>query len=166
MTSAFSSSLCSFSVVFQQTFTHQVFEGFGLNHRLALVVIGTAGPDAAVTDFRFERLAFPEFQRFGRHDIVMGINQYGGCLWIYLFLGIDQGISLGWHDVGFIGSGFQQQLAPAFGTGQHVFLVLRKGTDTGNPDEAEKFFQKSVFVLLNVLSDFHNLGFEGLRFGL
>ena len=50
-------------------------EALDLDHRLALVVVGTTCPDVAVTYFRFERFALPEVKWFGGHDIVVAVDE-------------------------------------------------------------------------------------------
>ena len=77
-----------FHVVAEQAFAHHVFECFYLNHGLPLVIVRAACPDASVTDFRFEWLAVPKFQRFGGHHVVVGVDQYGRCVRVNAFFGI------------------------------------------------------------------------------
>ena len=67
-------------VVFQRSLAHHVLERLHLDERLSLVIVGTACEEVSVTDFRFERLALPELQWFGRHDVIVGIDEHGGCV--------------------------------------------------------------------------------------
>ena len=57
---------------------YHVFEGFHLDERLSLVVVGATGEDVPVTHFRFERVALPQFERLGRHDVIVGIDKHCG----------------------------------------------------------------------------------------
>ena len=82
-----------FHVVAQQTVAHQIFKSLDLNHSLSLIVVRSTGPDASVTDFGFKRIALPQFQRLGRHHIVMCIDQHCGQPLAYFLLGIHHRIT-------------------------------------------------------------------------
>ena len=56
---------------------------------------------------------------------------------------------------GFIRSGFEQQLCPAFGAGKHIVVMLGFGTDAWNANEAEQVFQHFRLVLCNIFLYFH-----------
>ena len=63
-------------VTSHQAFVHQVLKSLRLNHRLALIVVCTAGIKTAVTDRRLPRIRFPEVERLYRHYVVMGVDQH------------------------------------------------------------------------------------------
>ena len=140
-------------VVRQQTVADEVFEGFHLDERLALVIVGAACPDAPVAQLGFEGVAFPQFQRFGRHHVVMGVDEDGLCFGVHNLLGEHHRVSLRGHHQGFVCTGLEQQLTPAFGAGQHVVVVFGFGADAGNADEAEQFVQHAGLVFGDISLD-------------
>ena len=109
----------------------------------------------SVAYFRLKGFAFPKFERFGRHHVVVGIYQYGLGVRVYDFLSKNNRVAFGGHYEGFIRSGFEQQLCPAFGAGKHIVVILGFGTDAWNTDEAEQVFQHFRLVLCNIFLYFH-----------
>ena len=142
-------------VVAQPAVAHHVFKGFHLDERLSLVVVGSAGIDAPVADFGLEGVALPQFERLGRHYVVVGIDEHGGRVRRHAFLGIDQRIALRGHHHGFVGSGLEQEFFPALGAGRHVVLVFRLGADAGDADEARQLVNEAGFVFFDVFSYVH-----------
>ena len=69
--------------------------------------------------------------------------------------------------MGLVGPGFEQQLAPALGAGQHVVVVLGLGTDARDADEAEQLVQHPRLVLLDIVfSHKHKKPSRRLRAGV
>lgn len=130
---------------------NHVFEGLGVHEGLAFVVVGAAGPDAAVDDDRLEGLCAPELKRSDGHDVVVAIDEDGGFGGVDDFLAIDDGVAVGGHDLGAVGAGLEEQLAPALGAAHHVALVLLLGADGGDADEGEELVEETVAVLFDVL---------------
>ena len=95
------------------------------------------------------------FTRFGWHHVVVGIYQYGLGVRVYDFLSKNNRVTFGGHYEGFIRSGFEQQLCPAFGAGKHIVVMLGFGTDAWNANEAEQVFQHFRLVLGDVFLYFH-----------
>ena len=61
-------------VMSQQVVLYQIFKSLYLNERLSFVIVRTARPDVSVAYFGLEGIAFPEFQRFGGHYVVVGFG--------------------------------------------------------------------------------------------
>ena len=139
----------------QQFVAYEVFKRFHLYERLPFVIISTTCPDMSVAYFRLKGVAFPKFERFGWHHVVVGIYQYGLGVRVYDFLSKNNRVTFGGHYEGFIRSGFEQQLCPAFGAGKHIVVMLGFGTDAWNANEAEQVFQHFRLVLGDVFLYFH-----------
>ena len=125
---------------------------FDMREHLAFVVGGAAGVDVAVAPRRFERRRNPLFQRVGRLDIVVTVHQSGRRAGHGRRLGIDQRVAFrGNH---FHGKAQSAQMVghPAGGLG-HVGLVLRIGTDAGNPQELAQVVFKPRGMLGQVIVD-------------
>ena len=146
-----------FDVVFEQPLLGYIFKSLGLNERLAFVVVGSAGPDMPVAHLRFKRFALPKFERFGRHHVVMPVDEHRLGVGVYHLFAVDHGVSSRWHHLGAVGTGHQQQFFPPFGTAQHVGFVCLLGTDTGDANQAEELLQHPFLVFLDILFD-HKLG--------
>ena len=130
---------------------HQILESLGVHKRLSLVVVGTASPDLAVLDDGFEGVSFPQFKRINGHHVVVAIHHNSGCCLGDDFLAIDHGIAGGGHHLAAVGTGGENQFAPAFGTADHIGFVLLLRTDGGDADQTKKFFQKTVLVGFDVI---------------
>ena len=138
-------------IVLQQTVAHEIFEGFDLNERLSFVVVRAARPNEAVAHLRFEGIGVPKFERFGRHHVIVRIHQHGGRGRIDQLLGVHQGIAGRGHHLRAVAAGFQEQLAPAFGTAVNVGATFRVSTHARNANERKEFFEKAGFVLGNIV---------------
>ena len=143
-------------VMSQQVILYQIFKSLYLDEGLSFVIVRTARPDVAVAYFGLEGIAFPEFQRFGGHYVVVCVYQYGFGFRVYNLLSEYDGIASRRHYQCFVCTGGEQQLRPAFGTRQHVVVVFGFGTDAGDTDKTEQFFQHSGFVLCDIFLYFHN----------
>ena len=128
----------------QQVILYQIFKSLYLDEGLSFVIVRTARPDVAVAYFGLEGIAFPEFQRFGGHYVVVCVYQYGFGFRVYNLLSEYDGIASRRHYQCFVCTGGEQQLRPAF------------GTDAGDTDKTEQFFQHSGFVLCDIFLYFHN----------
>ena len=95
-------------VIFQQFVLDEIFEGFDLDKGLSFVIIRSACPDVSVPYFGFEGLAFPQFQRFGRHYVVVGVDQYCFGIRVNDLLCENNRVTLGRHHQCFLHSGFEQ----------------------------------------------------------
>ena len=81
----------------------------------------------------------------------MAVNQDGLGFDIDDFFAINHEVSLGRHDLGFVGLGFEQLLFPILGGTLHVGLVRRFGTDGRNTDQTVEFFQETIPVGIDVI---------------
>ena len=148
-------------VAVHKPLAHHILEGFGLYHRLPLVVISPAGIETTVADVRLPRIGMPLVQRLHRHDIIVRIDEDGrdvlACLDIGCVLGINKGIAVGGHHLGFLTTCRQQQFAPTLGTTQHICLMLRLATDTRNTDKTRPLLVETGAVFGNVGTDTHGM---------
>ena len=80
-------------VMSQQVVLYQIFKSLYLDEGLSFVIVRTARPDVAVAYFGLERIAFPEFQRFGGHYVVVCVYQYGFGFRVYNLLSEYDGIA-------------------------------------------------------------------------
>ena len=143
-------------IVAQFARTHHILKRLQLNHALPLVIVRAAGIDLPVANLRLERLTGPQFQRVGRHHIVMAVDQHCGSFWRHALFRIHQRIAGGGHHPHLIRAGLQQQRPPPFGTGRHLRLAGRIGTHTRNAEQAEPLLQKTGLMFPDVfLYRFH-----------
>ena len=135
-----------FHIMAQLPRTHHVLERLQLNHALPLVVVRTTGIHFSVAHFRFERRTDPQFQRIGRHHVIMPVNQHRGRVGRHPLFGIHQRIARRRHQPRLVSPGLQQQRPPPFGASLHVGLAGRVGTHARNAYQAEPFLQEPGFV--------------------
>ena len=140
-----------FHIVLQQAVAYEIFEGFDLNERLSFVVVRAARPNMAVAHLRFEGIGVPKVEGFGRHYVIVGIHQHGGRGRIDQLLGVHQGIAGRGHHLRAVAAGFQEQLAPAFGTAINVGATFGVSTHARDANERKEFFEKAGFVLGNIV---------------
>ena len=99
-------------------------ERLGVHPQLPLVVVGAAGPNAAVLDDGLERVGPPLGTRVDGHDVVVAVDQHGFSLGIDDFLGVHHRIAVGRHHLGPVGTRLDQSRGEPLGATLHVGLVL------------------------------------------
>ena len=94
-----------------QSFAHKVLKGLDLNHGLSLVVVCATRIKATIANRWFPWIGLPQVEWFDWHHVVVGIDEYGRyrilgigrfAIGYWIILGIDEGITLGWHDLGML----------------------------------------------------------------
>ena len=150
-----------FDVMFQQVVLHNILECLGLDERLALVVVGSACPNASVAHLSLEWFAFPKFERFCGHNVVVTVDEHRFGIGIYHLFAVNHRIPIRRHHLGTVYSGHQQQLFPPFGATLHVGFVRLLRANTGYADKAEKLIEHTFFVLLNILLN-HLISYLGI----
>ena len=121
-------------VAAQVAVSQGIFKALDLDEGLSLVVVRTSSAEISPLPGQFKRRCSPLFDRFCRHDVVMGIYQYGGTVGRERFGGKYYRIAVRLHYRCRVGAGCYQKLSPPFGTTEHVGAVLGLGTDRGDSD--------------------------------
>ena len=129
--------------------THRL-ECLGVHPQLPLVVIGAAGPDAAIADDRLEGVRTPLVARIHRHHVVVAVDQHRACLRIDGLLGIDHRIPGRGVDLRTVGPGPGQGGSQPFGAALHVGFVGRFGADRRNADQVEQLLEETRLVRFDV----------------
>ena len=81
----------------------------------------------------------------------MGIDQYRRGIIAHVLLAINQRVAIGRHHFDGVGTGFEEQLFPTLCAALNIGFALRVRTDAGDADERKEFFEKTGFVLGNVV---------------
>jgi hypothetical protein len=113
----------------------------------------------AITYFGLEGLALPELKRFGRHHVIVAIDEDRGLRRILLIVAEDDGVTGRLVDFYGLYTEAFEMVAPVFSATLHIRLMFALGTDRRDADELEEVFEEASFVLADIILDLaHNSG--------
>ena len=122
-----------------------------MHPQLPLVVVRTAGADAALLDDGLEGIGAPLLARIDRHHVVMAVHQYRTRLRIDDLLGIDHRIALGGHHLGPIGSRLDELRGQKLRTALHVGPMLGLGADRRDAQQIEQLADEAILIRLYIM---------------
>ena len=105
-----------------------------------------------VADRGLEGLALPELQRLGGLHVVVAVGEEG--LVAFAGLGVDYGVSFGFHDRS-SGAGLFELTRHPFGALAEARAVILSGGDRGHPQELLELAEEGVSLAVHVLSQVH-----------
>ncbi len=117
-----------------------------MHPQLPLVVVGAAGPNAAVLDDGLERVGPPLGTRVDGHDVVMAVDQNGFGLGVDDFLGVHHRIAVGRHHLGPVGTRLDQSRGEPLGATLHVGLVLGLRADRRDTQQVEQLADETLLI--------------------
>ena len=124
-------------VVPLKSVAHQVLKCLDVHEGLTLVIVGPAGIDGSVADFRLKGGGLPQLDRIDRLYVVMAVDEYGLQRGIDDLVGIDYWMSGGVEHLGSFRTGFPEQFGEPAGAAVHVILVLRVRADGRYPEQVK-----------------------------
>ena len=136
---------------------HHGLEGLEVHVHLTLVVAGAPRKDGAFGvplgffDDGVEGPRFPQLDGVGGLDVVVAVDQDGGQCRVDDFFAVYDGVALGGAAFSLVGYGLEGGLRHELGGCLDVLLVGRIGTDRGNAQEVQQFFQKAIAVLGDII---------------
>jgi hypothetical protein len=127
--------------------------GLPVREHLSLVVGGSAGEDAPVTDRRFKGGSRPQLDRVHGLHVVMPIEEHRRRLRRVEPLGVDDRVPIGVDQLRAHEADPGELLAAVLGTAPNIPGARRVGGDAGNGEERPELLEVALAPLLDVTED-------------